>query len=187
MPRLFTAVEIPRHIASHLAMLKGMLVGARWVDTENYHLTLRFVGDIDDVAANSLVSTLGEIHFDAFQLSFCGLGSFGGNKPRVVWAGLRSSEPLVRLQKMHERAARLAGLEPETRNYSPHVTLARLQDTRAQAVAEYLSYFGGFMTEPFEISRFVLFSARANHGGGPYVIEETYPLAGASGREVGVA
>lgn len=187
MPRLFTAVEIPRHIASRLAMLKGKLVGARWVDSANYHLTLRYVGDIDDVAARAFASALDQIHFDAFELSFCGLGSFGGNKPRVVWAGLRSSEPLASLQKMHERAARLAGLEPETRNYSPHITLARLQNTRAQAVAEYLSYFGGFMTEPFEISRFVLLSARAIHGGGPYVVEETYPLAGVSGREVGVA
>lgn len=187
MPRLFTALEIPKNIGSRLAMLKGKLVGARWVDAENYHLTLRFAGDIDDAEARALAAALGEIRFDAFQLSFCGLGSFGGNKPRAVWAGLRQSEPLIRLQKMHERAARLAGLEPETRNYSPHVTLARLHDTRAHALAEYLSYFGGFMTEPFEISRFVLFSARANHGGGPYVIEETYPLAGASGREAGVA
>jgi 2'-5' RNA ligase len=65
------------------------------------------------------------------------------------------------------------------------VTLARLKDTRPAAVAEYLSYFGGFVSEPFRVSRFVLFSSRANQGGGPYLIEECYPFRGARGREAG--
>jgi 2'-5' RNA ligase len=187
MPRLFTALEIPPDMVTRLAMLRGKLAGARWGDPDNYHITLRFAGDIDDVAARSFAAALSEIDFDAFELSFCGLGSFGGNKPREVWAGLRLSEPLIRLQKAHERAARLAGLAPETRNFTPHMTLARLRDARPQAVAEYLSYFGGFMTEPWLVSRFVLFSSRAKQGGGPYVVEAAYPLTGARGRSAGAA
>ena len=187
MPRLFTALEIPAHMVTRLAMLRGKLAGARWGDPENYHITLRFAGDIDDVAASAFAAALSEIRFDSFELSFNCLGSFGGNKPREVWAGLRLSEPLIRLQKAHERAARLSGLPPETRNFTPHVTLARLRDARPQAVAEYLSYFGGFMTEPWPVARFVLFSSRANHGGGPYVVEAAYPFNGAKGREAGAA
>ncbi len=187
MPRLFTALEIPPEMVARLSMLRGKLAGARWVDPENYHITLRFAGDIDDEAARGFVAALSEIRFDAFELSFSGLGSFGGNRPREVWAALSLSEALLRLQKANERAARLAGLPPETRNYTPHMTLARLRDARPKAVAEYLSYYGGFATEPWLVGRFVLLSSRANHGGGPYVVEAAYPLSGASGRAAGAA
>ncbi len=187
MPRLFTGLEIPDPIINRLAMLRGKLSGARWIDPDRYHVTLRFAGDIDDLTARTFASALSEIRFDSFQLAFSGLGVFGGNKPRALWAGLRRSEPLLRLQRAHERAARLAGLPPEQRNFSPHVTLARLRETRPQAVAEYLSYFGGFMSEPFTADRFVLYSSRSNQGGGPYVVEAGYPFNDASGLAVGVA
>lgn len=187
MPRLFTGLELPDHIIDRLAMLRGKLSGARWIDPDRYHLTLRFLGDVDDVTARSFASALSEIQFDSFELRLTGLGSFGGNKPRALWAGIKPTEPLLRLQKAHERAARLAGEPAEPRNFMPHVTLARLRDTRPQALAEYLSYFGGFITEPFPVERFVLFSSRAMQGGGPYVVEEVYPFSGASGLEAGVA
>ena len=69
------------------------------------------------------------------------------------------------------------GLEPEGREYTPHVTLARLRDTSSFAVAEYLSARAAFRSAPFSVSRFVLFSSRASTGGGPYVAEAVYPLA----------
>lgn len=187
MPRLFTGIELPSTIVDRLAMLRGKLAGARWIDPDRYHITLRFAGDIDDMQAHAFASALADIRFDSFDLSFGGLGSFGGNKPRAVWAGLRPCEQLTRLQKAHERAARLAGLPLAPRNFTPHVTLARLRDTRSQALAEYLSYFGGFSTGPFHVDRFVLFSSRANQGGGPYVAEEIYPLTDAAGHEAGAA
>jgi 2'-5' RNA ligase len=187
MPRLFTGLEIPSRTASRLAMLRGKLVGARWIDPENYHLTLRFVGDIDTLQANAFASALDEIEFDSFDLAIDGLGSFGGNRPRALWAGVKPSEPLERLQRAHDRAARVAGLPPDPRNFTPHITLARLRETRPAAVAEYLSYFGGFIAEPIRISRFVLFSSRANQGGGPYLVEASYPFRGARGREEGAA
>jgi 2'-5' RNA ligase len=176
MPRLFTGLELPERLMDRLALLRGKLPGARWIDPERYHITLRFAGDIDDPTARAFASTLSEIDFEPFTLRIGGLGSFGGNKPRALWAGIEASEALVRLQKAHERAARRAGLPAETRNFSPHVTLARLNSTKPQMLAEYLSYYGGFVSEPFEISRFVLFSSRANHGGGDYVVEAAYPF-----------
>jgi 2'-5' RNA ligase len=176
MPRLFTGLELPPEIVDRLALLRGKLPGARWIDPERYHMTLRFVGDVDDVTARSFASALSEIYFDPFMLKLSGLGSFGGNKPRALWAGIEPCEPLIRLQKAHERAARRAGLPSEPRNFTPHVTLARLNNTRPQMLADYLSYYGGVMLEPFEVDEFVLFSSRANQGGGPYLVEETYPL-----------
>jgi 2'-5' RNA ligase len=185
MPRLFTGLELPPRIVDRLALLQGKLPGARWVDPENYHITLRFAGDVDELQARTFALTLQEIAFDSFELRIEGLGSFGGNKPRALWAGVKLTEPLERLHKAHERAARRAGLAPETRNFTPHVTLARLKDSRASAVAEYLSYFGGFTAEPFQVRRFVLFSSRANQGGGPYLIEADYPFSDTAGWEAG--
>ena len=185
MPRLFTGLEIPTRIVTRLSMMRGKLAGARWIDPENFHITLRFAGDIDDLQARAFAAELGEIAFESFEVAIEGLGSFGGNKPRALFAGVRMTEPIERLQKAHERAARRAGLPPETRNFTPHITLARLKDTKPGAVAEYLSYYGGLFAEPFRVSEFVLFSSRANQGGGPYVIEECYPSRGSRGREAG--
>jgi 2'-5' RNA ligase len=183
MPRLFTALEIPASLAPRLAMLRAGLNGAHWVIPDNYHITLRFAGDIEDAAAQDFAEALAGIDVESFDVELAGLGSFGGRKPRAIYASLKPSEALERLAKAHERAARMAGLAPETRNFTPHITLARLKNARPEAVAQYLERFGGFQAEPFRVNRFILLSARAVHGGGPYVIEEVYPLKGAWAEE----
>ena len=175
MPRLFTGIELPDDIVRRLSMLRAGLNGASWIDPENYHITMRFVGDITDTQAADFADALADIHFDSFDLEMCGLGSFGGNKPRSLWAAIKPSPALQLLQKAHERAARLAGLPPETRNFVPHVSLAKLRNVSPFAAAEYLARHGGFFAAPFSVSRFVLFSSRPNHGGGPYLVEEGYP------------
>lgn len=176
MPRLFTALELPESITDRLKLLRGKLPGGRWIDPENYHITLRFAGDIDAGTARHFMSALATIDFHSFELRLTGLGSFGGNKPRALWAGVEPTEPLMALQRMHERAARVAGLPAEHRNFTPHVTLARLNNTKPHVLAEYLSYYGGFFCEPFTVEGFVLFSSRDNYGGGPYVVEADYPF-----------
>ncbi len=187
MPRLFTGLELPDHLVDRLALLRGKLPGARWIDPELYHMTLRFAGDVDDGTARHFASALSDIECENFSLRVTGLGSFGGNKPRALWVGFEPCEPLLRLQKAHERTARLCGLPAETRNFTAHVTLARLNNTKPQLLADYLSYYGGVFAEPFEVTEFVLFSSRANQGGGPYVVEAAYPFSRASGLEAGVA
>jgi len=176
MPRLFSAIEIPKSVAERLTLLRAGLTGARWIDPENYHLTLRFVGDVDGITARDLTAALGEIAALPFELAVNGLGSFGGGKPRAIFAGIAPSEGLGALQRANERAARKAGLPPEGRNFKPHVTLARLKGARAHAVAAYLERQGGMGPEPFAVSRFVLYSSRNSVGGGPYVVEAAYPL-----------
>ena len=176
MPRLFTGIEIPRDIGERLALLRGGLPGARWVAPENYHLTLRFIGDIDDALAEEIAHLLGKIERPAFNLRIDGLDSFGGNKPRAVVAAVPAVVQLVELQADHERIMQRVGLQPE-RKYKPHVTLARLRDTSSRQVADFLSTRQPFRSSSFPVSRFVLYSSRASVGGGPYVIEAEYPLA----------
>lgn len=176
MPRLFTGLEIPTTLANELSMLRGGIPGARWIDPENYHVTLRFIGDIDDALAGDIASLLGQIRRKAFDIRLDGLSSFGGRKPRAVVASIAPSPLMMELQAEHERLMQRVGLEPESRKFTPHVTLARLRDSSSQEVAEYLSSRAGFRAAPFPVSRFVLFSSRRSVGGGPYVAEETYPL-----------
>lgn len=176
MPRLFSGVEIPPEQAQRLQGLRGGLPGSRWTLPDTYHITLRFLGDVDDVTAQEFASNLTAIRAKCFDLHLDGLGSFGSARPRALWAGLAESEPLAALQRAHEQAAQKAGLPPEQRKFHPHVTLARLRDIRATAVARWLEARGAFLTEPFSVTRFVLYSARASQGGGPYVVEQDFPL-----------
>ena len=176
MPRLFTGVEIPSDIGQALAMLRGGLPGARWITPDNYHLTLRFIGDVNDVIAQEVALMLGRVRRASFDLHLQGLTSFGGRRPRAVVATVAPAQALLEVQAEHERLMQRIGLEPEGRKYTPHVTLARLRDSSSLDVADYLSARGYFRTAPFHISRFVLFSSRASVGGGPYVVEASYPL-----------
>ncbi|HUU67480.1 MAG TPA: RNA 2',3'-cyclic phosphodiesterase [Methyloceanibacter sp.] len=176
MPRIFSAIEIPRSVAERFTMLRAGLSGARWIDPENYHLTLRFVGDVDSATARDFTFALGKINMPPFELRLNGLGSFGGNKPRALFASIVPSEDLDVLHRANERAAREVGLPPEGRNYKPHVTLARLRGTRPSAVATYLEHQGRVAGETFTVNRFVLYSSRDSVGGGPYVVEAAYDL-----------
>ncbi|HUD85705.1 MAG TPA: RNA 2',3'-cyclic phosphodiesterase [Xanthobacteraceae bacterium] len=179
MPRLFTALEIPPHVAQSLAMMRGGLPGARWIDPENYHLTLRFIGDIDDALAHDVAGLLGRVRRMPFELRLDGLSSFGGRKPRALVAAATPIAPLMEMQAEHERILQRLGLEPEGRKYTPHVTLARLRDSSSRQVADYLSARAHYRSASFQVSRFVLFSSRASVGGGPYVVEAEYPLGAA--------
>src|SRR5262249_32070120 len=136
MPRLFTGIELPDDVVWRLSMIRAGLSGAYWTDPDNYHITMRFAGDITDAEADHFASALTDARFESFDIELSGLGSFGGNKPRTIWAGVKPCPALELLQKAHERAARLAGLPPEKRNFMPHVTLARLRNVSPFAVAE---------------------------------------------------
>jgi 2'-5' RNA ligase len=177
MPRLFTGLEIPPDVCHTLSNLRGGLPGARWVDPDNYHVTLRFIGDIDGASAHEIASMLERVDRKPFEVTVRGLSSFGGRKPRAVVATIVPSRPLIELQAELERLMQRIGLDPEGRKFIPHVTLARLHDASSQDVAEYLSLRGYFPSKVFTAERFVLFSARATTGGGPYVVEDSYALS----------
>jgi len=177
MPRLFVGLEIPREVGQALSLLRGGLPGARWIDPENYHITLRFIGDIDDRLAHDIALLLDGVKRRSFEVRFGELTAFGGRKPRAIVVSVEPIQPLVELQSELERLMQRLGLEPEGRKFTPHVTLARLRDVKSHDVADYLSTRGPLFGSSFKVSRFVLFSARASVGGGPYVVEADYPLA----------
>jgi RNA 2',3'-cyclic 3'-phosphodiesterase len=176
MPRLFTAIEIPHEVALSLSMLRGGLPGARWVDPENYHITLRFIGDVDRHTANEIVSALTRTRRGPLQIRLAGLDVFGGNKPHSIYAAVEKTRPLVELQAEHERIMRRLGLKAETRKFAPHVTIARLRNSRDGDIAKYLSLRGNFSLPAFNVERIAVYSSRDSVGGGPYLLEETVAL-----------
>jgi 2'-5' RNA ligase len=180
MPRLFTALEIPPRVAESLARLRGGLQGARWIDVENYHITLRFIGDIDVAMAHDVAQTLAAIERPAFTVALENLDFFGNDKPRAIVARAKPGSALIELQAEQERLLRRIGAPPEPRKFAPHVTLARLRGASPHSVAAYLGTRGYFPSLRFEAERFVLYSSRDSVGGGPYIVEAEYPLIQAS-------
>ena len=176
MPRLFTALEVPRDAALSLSLLRGGIPGARWIDVENYHLTLRFIGDVDGYLADEIAHGLDRVHRPSFDLLLSGVGAFGSRKPHAIYAAARPSPELTALQAEIDRICTRAGAPSDQRTFVPHVTLARLRNVDDGEVARYLSGRSNFSALPFRVSRFVLMSSRDSVGGGPYVVEEAWPL-----------
>ncbi|MCB1509070.1 MAG: RNA 2',3'-cyclic phosphodiesterase [Hyphomicrobiaceae bacterium] len=176
MPRLFTGLEIPREVAERLAAMRGGLPGARWIDVENYHVTLRFIGDIDERLAGEIVETLDRVKRRRIAITIDGLMVFGTRRPHSVVARVRPTQALSELQGEHERLMQRLGLPPEPRKFQPHVTIARCKACSAEQVAHWLSIRGGLSLPTFEVEEFVLFSSRDSVGGGPYIVEESYSL-----------
>ena len=178
MPRLFTGLEIPAQVGFALSLKRGGLSGARWIDASNYHITFRFIGDVDHQTADDVADSLDRLSNSLrFDVKLTHLNSFGGDKPRALYAGIEPSEALNRLQAAQERVLQRIGLPAEGRKFVPHVSLARLRGTTAMEMARFLAEAGRFEPLSFPVGRFVLFSSKDSVGGGPYVVEQSYPLA----------
>lgn len=176
MIRLFTALSLPVTVRNRLSDLQGGVPGARWIDPEEMHITLRFIGEVDENIAHDIDDTLSALRAPAFRLSLAGLGEFGGRQPHALWAAVTRNDALVHLVQKIETALRRLGLEAEARKYTPHVTLARLKNASPERIAAFIAHHNLFSTEDFEINSFTLFSSHLAGGGSHYVPERIYPL-----------
>lgn len=180
MPRLFTGIELPEPIRDTLSDLEVPIPGVNWIHSDNLHVTLRFAGDVDNGVAREFAELLAGIDIEAFEMRVAGVGTFGGKEPHTLWAGIEAGPELEALARANERAARGAGLKPVTRAFKAHITIARLKHPRIETLARFLTRNGLFRTDPVVVSRFVLYSSKPLVGGGPYVVEEAYPMSGAA-------
>ena len=177
MMRLFTGLELPSDIGLDLNFMQGGVMGARWIDRESFHITLRFIGDIDHNLGRDVAVALDDADIRPFSISLKGIDVFGGNKPHAIIARVEENAELSRLQAAQERICQSHGLAPEGRKYIPHVTLARLRDPDPQALRVFIESHALYRSRPFTIERFVLFSSKPSRGGGPYAVEESYGAA----------
>jgi len=179
--RTFAALAIPDDVAERLIALQKGVPGARWRPRENLHLTLRFFGETPEPVADDIDAGLGEAA-DAnppFELQLKGAGAFGGADPHALWIGARETPALTKLAKDCERAARRAGLKPEPRKFSPHVTLAYLNSAPLDRVQAFEQRLGLFESRPFRIERFGLYSSWLRKSAPSlYRLEAEYELRG---------
>lgn len=177
MIRLFVGFPLPPEIRERLAPLASGLPGARWVDPDSYHLTLRFIGEVDLATADDIDTALLGIDVGPFEVRLSGVGYFGKPKaPRALWVGIERSEPLVRLQGKIESALQRIGLPAEERKFTPHVTLARLKATPIDRIENFVAAHSRFLAGPFTVSEFTLFSSFLSSSGAIHTPEAAYAL-----------
>ncbi len=177
MIRLFTAIALPPDIGQGLLPRQHGIEGARWRPLEAFHITLKFIGDVQEPVAAELDEALAEISDPPFDLELAGAGHFGeGVDIHAVWAGVGDSAPLRHLQKANERAARSVGLKPETRLYTPHVTLAYLKRAAVPEVGAWIQAHNLLHSPAFTVDRFGLYSSWQTSEGSAYRLEREYPL-----------
>jgi 2'-5' RNA ligase len=178
MYRLFVAIDLPDDVKNRIADICRDLPGARPVSREQLHLTLRFIGDVDEDTFASARETLAGLTGGSFHLTIRGIGHFPpGKLPRVLWAGLEDSSPLMELQQQVEQSLVEAGIAPDGRRFSPHLTLARLKETPFATVAHLEEQQRELVAGPFPVEEFHLYSSTLNRAGAIHVKMQTYPLS----------
>ena len=166
--RFFVALEIPSGVRENLAALIDELRAAdasssknkgRWVRPENLHVTLKFIGNVDSGKLDAIRASLAEVRAGrSVEFHFRGLGFFPNEKrPRVLWAGLEASPNLATLAADIDARLEKVGIPRETREFSPHLTLARFdppgisEKLRAAALENATREFGAVRTGEFHL------------------------------------
>src|SRR5262249_19820172 len=142
------------------------------------HLTLRFIGDADEAMQREIEAALELIEVPAFTLAIRGTGQFPKNRAaRVLWAGVDPEAPLVALARKVDEAVVAAGVAPEDRDFSPHVTLARIKDTPSKpAIERFLKEHAALQSPPFAIEEIRLYSSVLSSKGAVHTVEKSFPL-----------
>jgi len=177
--RLFVGLDLPWEIRQRLAMMSGTGVpGARWVPIANYHLTLRFIGEVPAFRAEEVDEALAALRARRFAIELAGVGIFAkGGRETTLWVGVAKNPQLDHLAAKVETALQRAGLEPERRRFAPHVTLARLDNAPPDKLAGFVQAHNLFRAGPIEVDHFTLFSSLLGKEAAVYTPEVEYALA----------
>ncbi len=176
--RLFVALDLPRELRRQMSRLATGLPGARWLPPENYHVTLRFLGEMPAHRAEELDGALAALRGKRFTLQLGGVGVFEkAGRPQTLWVGVERSPPLDHLQAKIETAVQRIDFEPERRRFTPHVSVARLDGAPPVKLAEWVQTHNLLRPEPVPVGHFTLFSSRLGKDGAAYTAEVEYPLA----------
>ena len=178
MPRLFVALDLPEDVVAALDRLCEGLPGVRWSEPERFHLTLRFIGEVEQGTFYEIGEALAGVSHAPFELALKGLGQFPPRgAPHTLWAGVEdASGALPSLRRRIERELEEVGLEPERRRrFKPHVTLGRFRSPPPEErLGSYLFRRNLFRTERFPVSSFALYSSQLRPEGSLYSMEASY-------------
>ena len=175
--RLFVGIPFPDAVRERLAEMAGGIPGARWTPVDNFHLTVRFIGEVDRGGYEDVLGALSLVRAPGFDLTLSGIDQFGkGEKARVLWIGVGKNPALIHLHDRVESALVRAGLEPEGRKYAPHVTLARLDRAPPDRLGAFVQMNHLARIGPLSVEHFTLFSSWPGGEGPTYEVEAEFPL-----------
>ena len=175
MIRLFVGLDLPDAIKQTLLGCAGGVEGARWQTADQMHLTLRFIGDVEEQVGEAALEALGTVRHVPFEMHLEACGFFGKpSKPRVIYASAKPAGPLKSLHEKIDNALRAGGIPPDERKFTPHVTLARLKGAKAGRVVDYVAAHSGLRTPAFEVDAFHLFQSTLSHSGAQYDIVASF-------------
>jgi 2'-5' RNA ligase len=177
MHRLFVAIRPPEDVRDLLIDAMDDSPALRWVGDEQLHLTLRFIGEVERPIANDIAGALTRLRSPQFDLRVSGVGKFDKRNGGALWAAVEPKRPVIALAAKVERAVQLAGLEPERRAFTPHITLARWNRRNAEAVDAFLRRNSDLHSEPFAVDRFILFESKLSRHGPHYEEVAAFDLA----------
>ena len=180
MIRLFVGIDLPEEIKKQLAGLQKGLPSALWRPDKKMHLTLRFIGNLEEPIAEEVLKELRYVRFPAFHFSLKGIGYFErGGVPHHIWAGVDEDKAIRELQQKIDSAVKKAGAgQADKFKFVPHVTLGKLFGANRNEVFEYIRQNNLFHTDRFEATSFILYQSIARENGeGKYYKEiEEFPL-----------
>ncbi|HWC64498.1 MAG TPA: RNA 2',3'-cyclic phosphodiesterase [Thermoanaerobaculia bacterium] len=179
--RLFVAVDPPGPVRRAVAAVCGDLPGARWTRAEQLHVTLRFLGSVEDSMLPRIGDALREVVRPAFRLEARDFGVFPSfHAPRVLWTRLVPAAPLEEMHAAIEsRLASTGAAPPDDKRFSPHLTLARLERIRGSEVRRWMADHEPFAAGPWTVETFFLYASTLTPSGAVHRKLETYPLGAA--------
>ena len=172
MIRLFTALSIPDDVKEELYGLRESILGARWVDKDNMHLTLQFIGEIPEDKYHQIKDDLEDIQMTSFEMKLGAVSRFAG---KVLYCSVAESQELNDLNSLIKEKIQLI-TAVEKKKYVPHVTLARLRDTSSRDIASFLEKHHDYGSRDFSINSFGLYSSKLTNRGSIYTLENQYEL-----------
>ena len=177
MIRLFVAIALPDPVKDRIALLCGGIPGAKWIDRDNLHLTLQFIGEVPEDRMADIHHGLSRIRHHPFEIAVAGIGTFQqGRNATLLWAGVDRNDELGQLRDKVEQALKREGLGSDGRRFAPHITLARLQRVPDMRLAAYIAAHNLFRLPPFAVDSFILFSSFLSSSRAIYTEEAEYPL-----------
>lgn len=178
--RLFTAIDIPDPLRESLSALQDPdVLSARWTDPDQFHITLRFIGEVEQARAARFEQTLADVDAGPVQCDPYGLDALPSRRsPRVLVLGLDRTDSMVHLYNAVSEVLEGEGLDPENRTYKPHITLGRLDDANPAAVHDFLRSHEDRSFSSFEATRFVLYESTLTPEGAIHEPHAIYPLTG---------
>ena len=187
--RIFIAIEIPQNIRVKIAEITDYLqsktppTAVKWVDYENLHLTIKFIGETKQEKIEEITKVLSQslAHQAPFSLEIGGLGMYPNNtNPRVIWLGVTGGEPLIAMHNILDQNLARLGIQREGRPFSPHLTIARLRRNTdaasSKTIGRTLSQFRVDSLGLFNIDRVQLFQSVLTPSGPIYTTLFSVPL-----------